>query len=47
MHLQEIIDQLKTDERNASYTARGIGPIFQILDERTHLTHYGTAQLEV
>ncbi|MCF0153100.1 uracil-DNA glycosylase family protein [Megasphaera sp.] len=30
MHLQEIIDQLKTDERNASYTARGIGPIFQI-----------------
>ena len=33
MHLQEIIDQLKTDERNASYTARGIGPIFQIHEE--------------
>ncbi|WP_289122685.1 uracil-DNA glycosylase family protein [uncultured Megasphaera sp.] len=33
MHLQEIIDQLKTDERNAAYTARGIGPIFQIHEE--------------
>ena len=37
MHLQEIIDQLKADERNASYTARGIGPIFQIHEEASIL----------
>ena len=30
MTLQEIIDKLKADERNQDYTARGIGPIFQI-----------------
>ncbi|WP_308590406.1 uracil-DNA glycosylase family protein [uncultured Megasphaera sp.] len=30
MTLQEMIDKLKADERNQDYTARGIGPIFQI-----------------
>lgn len=30
MTLQEMIDKLKADERNRDYTARGIGPIFQI-----------------
>ena len=30
MDLQTIIEKLKADERNAVYTQRGIGPIFQI-----------------
>lgn len=30
MILQEIIEQLKADQRNAEYTSRGVCPIFQI-----------------
>jgi uracil-DNA glycosylase len=33
MTLQEIEEQLKSDPRNAEYTARGVAPIFQISPE--------------
>ena len=33
MNLQDVIDQLRRDERNKDYTERGIGPIFQIHEE--------------
>ena len=33
MNLQDVIDQLRRDDRNKDYTERGIGPIFQIHEE--------------